>query len=66
MIKTVGNIIAHILQVAGLAFACYAAYNIRLHAVNTFGRVIHEFDPYFNLRATEYLVDNGWTKFINW
>ncbi len=30
------------------------AYNIRLHSVNVFGKVIHEFDPYFNFRATEY------------
>jgi hypothetical protein len=27
------------------------------------GRVIHEFDPWFNFRATEYLVDHGWDKF---
>jgi dolichyl-diphosphooligosaccharide--protein glycosyltransferase len=25
-----------------------------------------EFDPWFNFRATQYLVDNGWHKFINW
>ena len=30
-----------------------AAYNIRLGAINQFGPVIHEFDPYFNYRATE-------------
>ena len=29
------------------------AYRIRLMAINDFGTVIHEFDPYFNLRATE-------------
>ena len=27
------------------------------------GRVIHEFDPWFNYRATEYMVANGWEKF---
>ena len=27
------------------------------------GRVIHEFDPWFNYRATEYMAANGWTKF---
>jgi asparagine N-glycosylation enzyme membrane subunit Stt3 len=27
------------------------------------GRVIHEFDPWFNFRATEYMVENGWEKF---
>ena len=29
------------------------AYNIRLIAIRDFGTVIHEFDPYFNYRATE-------------
>ena len=29
------------------------SYNIRLMAIQEFGPVIHEFDPYFNLRATE-------------
>jgi len=27
--------------------------------VIVYGRVIHEFDPWFNFRATQYLVDNG-------
>lgn len=30
-----------------------AAYTIRLRAIEEYGPVIHEFDPYFNLRATE-------------
>jgi asparagine N-glycosylation enzyme membrane subunit Stt3 len=29
------------------------SYNIRTMAIDEFGPVIHEFDPYFNLRATE-------------
>lgn len=29
------------------------SYQIRLMAIRDFGTVIHEFDPYFNLRATE-------------
>jgi dolichyl-diphosphooligosaccharide--protein glycosyltransferase len=31
----------------------YNAYEIRMGAINEFGPVIHEFDPYFNYRATE-------------
>ena len=27
------------------------------------GRVIHEFDPWFNYRATEYMVEHGWAEF---
>ena len=30
------------------------------------GRVIHEFDPWFNFRANKYLADNGWAKFFTW
>jgi dolichyl-diphosphooligosaccharide---protein glycosyltransferase len=33
--------------------ACRTAYHIRLGAITEFGPVIHEFDPYFNYRATE-------------
>ena len=29
------------------------AYKIRLQAIEEFGPVIHEFDPYFNWRATQ-------------
>jgi dolichyl-diphosphooligosaccharide--protein glycosyltransferase len=29
-------------------------------------RVIHEFDPYFNYRAAEYLWANGWNAFAHW
>jgi hypothetical protein len=31
----------------------YYAYRIRMGAIDEFGPVIHEFDPYFNYRATE-------------
>ena len=27
---------------------------------------IHEFDPHFNYRATEYLVQHGMHAFLNW
>jgi len=42
------------------------SYKIRLYAIEEYGRVIHEFDPYFNYRATEYLWANGWKKFSTW
>jgi hypothetical protein len=37
----------------GLYVAATTAYSIRLGAINEYGPVIHEFDPYFNYRATE-------------
>jgi dolichyl-diphosphooligosaccharide--protein glycosyltransferase len=49
-----------------LYMACKAAYEIRLYAIEEYGRVIHEFDPYFNYRATEYLWEHGWKKFFQW
>eukprot|EP00462_Mataza_sp_D1_P014196 CAMPEP_0175150518 /NCGR_PEP_ID=MMETSP0087-20121206/17938_1 /TAXON_ID=136419 /ORGANISM="Unknown Unknown, Strain D1" /LENGTH=781 /DNA_ID=CAMNT_0016436519 /DNA_START=27 /DNA_END=2372 /DNA_ORIENTATION=+ len=49
-----------------LAFTVFAAYNIRLKAIVEYGLVIHEFDPWFNFRATQYLLDNGMAKFFKW
>ncbi len=37
----------------GVGFFLYYAYEIRLQAIKEFGPVIHEFDPYFNWRATQ-------------
>jgi len=37
-----------------------------MHAVNTYGYVIHEFDPWFNYRAAEYLAEHGYSKFFKW
>merc|ERR1719311_485885 len=54
----------------GIAYIYYRAslnaYDIRLYAIKIYGRVIHEFDPWFNYRATVYLADNGWYKFSRW
>lgn len=49
-----------------LFLACKAAYEIRMYAINEYGRVIHEFDPYFNYRAAEYLWQHGTKKFFQW
>ena len=40
------------------------SYTIRLHAIEEYGLVIHEFDPWFNYRATEYLAQHGMDKFF--
>eukprot|EP00128_Syssomonas_multiformis_P010615 Colp12_sorted_trinity150504_noHs@32866 len=47
-------------------FAIKTAYGIRLYAIQKFGRVIHEFDPWFNMRTTQYLADHGAEKFFTW
>merc|ERR1711879_839948 len=35
-------------------------------AIKDYGPVIHEFDPWFNYRAAQYLADNGWQAFFTW
>jgi len=37
----------------GIGYFLYYAYQIRLQAIKEYGLVIHEFDPYFNWRATQ-------------
>eukprot|EP00048_Salpingoeca_helianthica_P015016 m.224640 g.224640 ORF g.224640 m.224640 type:complete len:744 (+) comp16518_c0_seq1:2306-4537(+) len=61
-----GTAVVWLVRLAVLAAICVAAVYIRLDAVLTYGRVIHEFDPWFNFRATQYLVDHGYQKFSTW
>jgi dolichyl-diphosphooligosaccharide--protein glycosyltransferase len=42
------------------------ACSIRLFAVVRYDSVFHEYDPYFNYRATVYLVKEGFSDFMNW
>jgi dolichyl-diphosphooligosaccharide---protein glycosyltransferase len=39
---------------------------LRLHSVTRWGPIIHENDPHFNYRATEYLSAHGWGAFLRW
>ncbi|OCL11937.1 glycosyltransferase family 66 protein [Glonium stellatum] len=43
-----------------------AAVSSRLFSVIRFESIIHEFDPWFNFRATKYLVQNGFYSFWDW
>ena len=65
-VRFIGAALVLLLQLAALAAICKVAVEIRMHAVENYGRVIHEFDPWFNYRATEYLSMNGWEKFSTW
>ena len=69
----VGPLMAGLTKVALILVRIYLlveivkmAFTIRLYAINTYGRVIHEFDPWFNFRATKYLADNGLYEFFHW
>lgn len=43
-----------------------AAISSRLFSVIRFESIIHEFDPWFNFRATKYLVSHSFLEFLNW
>ncbi|KAF2773438.1 STT3 subunit of Oligosaccharyl transferase [Teratosphaeria nubilosa] len=43
-----------------------AAVASRLFSVIRFESIIHEFDPWFNFRATKYLVSHGFYNFWDW
>jgi dolichyl-diphosphooligosaccharide--protein glycosyltransferase len=49
-----------------VAFSLQNAYKIRIQSIEAFGPIIHDLDPYFNWRATQYLYDNGAEKFFKW
>lgn len=42
------------------------AFNIRTYAIKDYGRIIHEFDPWFNFRATQYLEKHGLYELLHW
>ena len=55
------------LLLAALLVPIFAtAVRIRLFAVINYGRIIHEFDPWFNYRAAEYMVAHGYDAFQAW
>ncbi|XP_055373757.1 dolichyl-diphosphooligosaccharide--protein glycosyltransferase subunit STT3B [Condylostylus longicornis] len=51
---------------AVLLLAWLSGFSSRLFAVIRFESIIHEFDPWFNYRATAYMVQHGFYKFLNW
>lgn len=56
----------HLAAIGAMAKSCHWTYEIRLFAIRNFGPVIHEFDPWFNFRATQYLAENGLASFFTW
>ncbi|XP_020913083.1 dolichyl-diphosphooligosaccharide--protein glycosyltransferase subunit STT3B [Exaiptasia diaphana] len=49
-----------------LFLAWLGGFASRLFAVIRFESIIHEFDPWFNYRATHHLANNGFYNFLNW
>ncbi|KAH3688912.1 hypothetical protein WICPIJ_000085 [Wickerhamomyces pijperi] len=63
--RTVDNI-QLFLKVTILITIAGAAISSRLFSVIRFESIIHEFDPWFNFRATKYLVSHSFYDFLNW
>jgi dolichyl-diphosphooligosaccharide--protein glycosyltransferase len=57
---------ASLIRTVALAFIAGAAISSRLFAVVNFESIIHEFDPWFNYRATRVLATKGFYEFWNW
>jgi len=55
-----------LLKLLILSIACVLSFSTRLFSVLRFESVIHEFDPYFNYRTTQYLTSEGFYEFHNW
>ncbi|KAK2775271.1 oligosaccharyl transferase stt3 subunit [Emmonsiellopsis sp. PD_33] len=55
-----------LLRVIILVLIAAAAVASRLFSVIRFESIIHEFDPWFNFRATKYLVKHGFYSFWDW
>jgi len=54
------------LQYATLTCICVLSFSIRLFSVVKYESVIHEFDPYFNYRVTQFLTTQGFYDMWNW
>jgi len=60
------NFKLHHLAVIGILLLSFSiSYSIKSQPAD-YGNELHEFDPFFNFRATEYMVENGFSKYLNW
>ncbi|TFL02256.1 oligosaccharyl transferase STT3 subunit [Pterulicium gracile] len=57
---------ASLIRIVALSLISGAAIASRLFAVINFESIIHEFDPWFNYRATRVLASKGFYEFWNW
>ena len=60
------NFKLHHLAVIGILLLSFSiSYSIKSQPAD-YGNELHEFDPFFNFRATEYMVENGFSEYLNW
>ncbi|HUT05964.1 MAG TPA: STT3 domain-containing protein [Nitrosopumilaceae archaeon] len=65
---TVGNFdfkLQHLLIIGILILSFTTSFLIRSQGAD-YGFELHEFDPFFNFRATEFLVENGLSEYYVW
>jgi dolichyl-diphosphooligosaccharide---protein glycosyltransferase len=55
----------HLLIIAVLAICFTTAFIMRVYPAK-YGFYLNEFDPYFDYRATKYIVDNGLESYLKW
>lgn len=55
----------HLLIIGILSLSFSISFLIRSQPAD-FGWELHEFDPFFNYRATQYVVDNGINAYFEW
>ena len=55
----------HLLIIGILALSFSVSFLLRSQAAD-FGFELNEFDPFFNYRATQYIVDNGIDAYFQW
>nr|CAG8460505.1 6142_t:CDS:10 [Entrophospora candida] len=57
---------ASLIKAITFGLIAFVAIASRLFSIIRFESVIHEFDPWFNYRATKYLVSTNFYEFWNW
>jgi len=65
---TIGNFnfrFQHLLIIGILAISFSISFMIRSQPAD-YGFELNEFDPFFNYRATQFIVDNGVIEYFNW
>ena len=55
----------HLVIIGVLILAFSISMLIRSQPIE-YGFQLNEFDPFFNFRATEYIVENGFSKYFDW
>jgi dolichyl-diphosphooligosaccharide---protein glycosyltransferase len=55
----------HLVIIGVLILAFSTSFLIRSQPAE-YGNELMEFDPFFNFRATEYIVENGFTEYFTW